>query len=1159
MSASAQLQQPPPAVRWRDFMHAPFRPNYGSRYTWDGTTLVENVETGGAISRDESSEDWWYSHCNLYDENDEHIGYAAAGYNKTRNWFPLDETGCFGYVPGNTPGGEELETNEQRKGQPRCWLARYDLQGQMVWCRSYLIGTFYDVAQDADGNIVAAGEIGAPRKGTSAQGAYTTLPYNPGVGAGQDISGINCGDSPGGGLPPYGEMSLKGYIVKVDLDANLMWQNAYGNPPDAYTAWSGSAQVSRIWSLAPMMLPGGQGSGFYVAMDAEGGQMYMRIRGSDGHVVDRATIPGVQPNAVMRTLSVRTKVIDGTTRAVLAGTTFPNGQQGAFAAYVEDAENAPFTLTQTWTTADPWFAQTHSSALHQFATNATFLDYQGVTSIAWPVLSDYDISTQTYSGRSIADLRVYRLALNNPVPQWTSSLGQVRAYDLQAGVTQTSDGNLVVLSTAWADPYSQASPFNYGSLPGPVQDCLLQYNHNYPSTNQYDYWNTDALVVKLAIGDGTVIWRTKFDSEPGVNATCFPGDVRKQECMYRITEDADGGLVVSGNTSHNFDDAYLVKLLPDCQSRIDYDFTVMEALSDDTHTYTLQGDETWNSDKNIVGTILIPNGITLTIANCTIRFADTEQLAWPTRIVVETGGKLIVNDATLTSIDECPNSLWDGVQVRGNYFERQLQQHQGYVSLRNSTISNARTAVMLAVGELGDPMAGIIKESTGGIVEATGSTFLNNRYDAVFYPYENRLSNGAVINNVSFFHRSSFITNGGVPAEGQFPETHVFMHGVRGIPYKGCTWSNTLLGQDLELPFQQGTGIRSINSSFVVTDHCNALINLGDPCPPGALTTSSFTNLHRGILATTIKADRTFSVDNATFTGTNFGIRMEGIQDASITRCSFDVPTPFTPGIVGATYGVYTDECTGYRIQENSFFTNQPGSPRKVGLIIKDSGTNYNTFYNNTFDNLYTGSIIQGQNAGTDDALGLEVKCNDYGLADANSFDVALTGGPVRVQKTQGAPYDPLNAETIRNPAGNRFSIDHTGSGNPEEDWHVQMTSTVAEYFSHTPTFGNRTYPDYEDETYLVGNPQLIQWPGKQTACPTKLNNGGREEKRLLAEGEHEEYENSKDAYDATKDDGDTYTLLGYVSDPGKSSTQVRNALQSVAPKVSATVWKAAF
>jgi hypothetical protein len=387
--------------------------------------------------------------------------------------------------------------------------------------------------------------------------------------------------------------------------------------------------------------------------------------------------------------------------------------------------------------------------------------------------------------------------------------------------------------------------------------------------------------------------------------------------------------------------------------------------------------------------------------------------------------------------------------------------------------------------------------------------------------------------------------------------------GVRGIRFSGCTWSNSLVGQELELPSQQGIGIHSMNSSFTVADNCASLVTPGTPCPPQDLTTSSFTNLHRGIQATTFKPDRTFSVDNATFTGTNFGIRMEGIQDASITRCTFDVPEPWVPGLFTPTYGVYADQCTGYRIQENLFLTQQPeGEVKKVGLVIKDSGPSYNTFYNNAFENLYTGSIIQGDNADANEELGLEVKCNDYGLTDQNIFDVALTGSTVRVQRTQGQPIsNPLDQTEWKNPAGNRFSVDHEPTPpDPESDWHVQLSATVVEYFHHIETPGNRTKPQFAFSPNEISTAeQPVSWPDKNVACPSHLNNDGKEVKRLLAEGEHGEFEDSKDAYDATKDNGDTYSLLGYVSDPTKSSAQVRNALQSVAPKVSAAVWQAAF
>ena len=53
----------------------------------------------------------------------------------------------------------------------------------------------------------------------------------------------------------------------------------------------------------------------------------------------------------------------------------------------------------------------------------------------------------------------------------------------------------------------------------------------------------------------------------------FPGDLKKQECMYNIVQAQDGGLVICGNNSRNFDDNYLVKLHDDCgfTAGVDYD------------------------------------------------------------------------------------------------------------------------------------------------------------------------------------------------------------------------------------------------------------------------------------------------------------------------------------------------------------------------------------------------------------------------------------------------------------------------------------------------------------------------------------------------------------------------------------------------------------
>ncbi|MBK6408806.1 MAG: hypothetical protein IPF78_03740 [Flavobacteriales bacterium] len=71
---------------------------------------------------------------------------------------------------------------------------------------------------------------------------------------------------------------------------------------------------------------------------------------------------------------------------------------------------------------------------------------------------------------------------------------------------------------------------------------------------------------------------------------------------------------------------------------------------------------------NVHGKIIVDPGATLTINNnAVISFADSKQLLdHPTELVVAKGGRLDVNgNARLTSIAQCPNSMWDGIRVMG--------------------------------------------------------------------------------------------------------------------------------------------------------------------------------------------------------------------------------------------------------------------------------------------------------------------------------------------------------------------------------------------------------------------------------------------------------------------------------------------------------------
>ncbi len=1179
---SRSQTSPAPLVSWQDIMPAPAKANWGRDYTWNGSgwtgvprTDFDNVPIA------ESGEDWWYDLCVLKDGSGNPIGYAAAGYNTMQNWGYDDELGCRTSEPSPTvdPSGiAQFESISRRKGELRTWLARYDLEGNMLWCRSFYGGAFYSVTQDADGSIVAGGEMNFARMSESILFGQPQLLYNPGRATTEtDLSLIDCINS------GYGPMAVKPLAMKVDLSGNMVWARSYGLSRDMNSdEWS---ETSRLQALTPVTLPGGQ-PGFYLLIETystsepNAGLMAVRVS-SDGSYFDHhafvAGDVGVPAGSgdLQLPYSIRTLEHNGSVHGLVSGISSVGGEIRAWLWHMPDLVGNPYQVDADLAidTDHPLVGASHTMSV-QASTDAVLMDVNGDLMAVWPVLSNY-VYNSIYAPNAVATLLVHGISVDQPSLAWTVDLGEVRAFDLRAGATRTSDGKVAIVSSKWETGFSISDPFCFEDIEPSVQPCLLtdfaistpwEWDTQPCVPDVYRYWNTNSYIAKIDPANGTKVWDMQFDAEPDIPNSCFPGDMRNQECMYHVVPAEDGGLVICGNTSHNFDDGYLAKVGNDCQASVEYWYE--EILVDGV--YTMTSDDLWNSDRNIYGTVVIPDGFTLTIADCTVRFADSEQVLHPTRIIVEAGGRLIVNNATLTSIDECPNSMWDGIQLRGDEFANQgsgtFGLDQGYLSLRSAVISNARIGVNLASVAFIPPSNPKLGQRSGGILLARDTRFNNNRYDVTFSPYENFAGNDPtqILPNRSSFTRCTFETLGPLNVAALYPKDHVVLSMVRGIQFKGCTFSNALVGTQYQFTSHQGTGIHSLNSSFVVKNDCSVLTQVGEPCPLESTTISSFANLHRGVLATTFDLSRTFSITDARFTRVNFGIRMEGVQDAAINRNRFDVAEPFVPGLLGPTYGIYSDQCTGYSIQENNFTTSSPsGEVKKVGLVIKDSGPYYNTFYNNSFERLYTGSIIQGRNANTDanNIPGLEVKCNDYGLTSQNTFDVALTGDNVRVQKTQGLPLDQQDPTTYGNPAGNRFSLAHNGSGNPEEDWHVQLNANVVEYFHHLPTATDRTDPVYSNEPLeILTSDQVVGWPGEPIACPDLLDDGGTKPvKRMAATEQDAEYTEQAEAYDAAKDNGDTYSLLSYVSDPTHSSTQVRNALQIVAPKVSAEVWQAAF
>ena len=232
LSVLAQTQ-PAPGVEWTSITWAPNYPTFGTTYEWNGTVWVPaTIQPSGPRDREEGGEEWWYGQCNIF-ESGIHVGYVAVGYAGHKNWAIPDPIGCYSSDPGGFDDRpSELGKLGSMKGATiRGTIARFDLEGNIIWGRAYNPGSFYAVMQASDESIVAVGEgvgnIEFPGLPSIA------IRHNPASASDPDISDANLFDC--GSL---GNHIGKMHAVKVDLDGNLQWFNYYGAEDDPEVAWS---------------------------------------------------------------------------------------------------------------------------------------------------------------------------------------------------------------------------------------------------------------------------------------------------------------------------------------------------------------------------------------------------------------------------------------------------------------------------------------------------------------------------------------------------------------------------------------------------------------------------------------------------------------------------------------------------------------------------------------------------------------------------------------------------------------------------------------------------------------------------------------------------------------------------------------------------------
>ena len=357
-------------------------------------------------------------------------------------------------------------------------------------------------------------------------------------------------------------------------------------------------------------------------------------------------------------------------------------------------------------------------------------------------------------------------------------------------------------------------------------------------------------------------------------------------------------------------------------------------------------------------TVIVDSGVTLTIT-CQVEMSPNA------RLIVRPGGKLVVDGGTLTSA--CDGEMWQGIEVVGDHTKRQIPQWQGTVELKNgAVIENAHCGIRTGLGE--DNW-----HTTGGIIKADSSFFINNRRAVEFLSYVDTTASGTLADNQSYFHNTVFtVDNNNLFAANscEFID-HVTLWQVKGVKFRGCTFSNLTNGHS-----NRKHAIYAFDAGITLETYCSnegngqPSTNPGCECPEEYSAYNSFYGFNTAVKTGTSGEQFPILIDRAMFGNNDTAIDIGANQYATVIRCQFDLQQSPNPA---ANCGLYLNTCTGYKVEGNRFHKAVKfATPTSTGIRVNNSGSASNKIYKNLFDTLDYGIVVTQNNSG------LQLGCDTF-------------------------------------------------------------------------------------------------------------------------------------------------------------------------------------
>ncbi|MDD2323870.1 MAG: hypothetical protein PHQ69_09675, partial [Bacteroidales bacterium] len=509
----------------------------------------------------------------------------------------------------------------------------------------------------------------------------------------------------------------------------------------------------------------------------------------------------------------------------------------------------------------------------------------------------------------------------------------------------------------------------------------------------------------------------------------------------------------------------------------------------------------WNSNRFVDRNIVIKSGGILTI-----NAPATVNMVSQAKIIVEPGGKLIVNGGTITNA--C-NEKWEGIQVWGDKTQPQTEQYQGKVELYNATISHAHEAVQL--WKQND------YNKTGGMIYAENTRFLNNHRAVSAYSFQNidpvsgkELDYNATFKWCKFENDQDYINDNSFYG-------FVSLWDVKGVAFKACEF------------YAGGHGkmaIETIDAGFDVESICNGVVGING-CDPAFLDRCMFYGFDKAIYSQNTGASDLYpiNIQHAYFFDNNYGCWMSGMIDLlNIKTSEFYIGNSGDnkeSQMCGAFSGrgIHIQESTGFFIENNEFskMSGASASDDIIGIVALSNRSNHDIIYKNTFNDLKIGNTAVDNNREILNSVGIDYQCNE-------NFDNIYADFEVVGDVSPEAKINPTLGH-INLSAHNRFSTN--------VQWHWRnMGEEYETYYMH-PSEENTAYEpvSLKVETYLPGRFIKTNFTTNTNGCPDNdgilieqltLSPEQQSELELQYAIADNEYEAVKVIYDDLKDGGDT-------------------------------------